>query len=250
MPGIALILAIIFISAIPAAAALLWFRLARYPFSLAKFAISLLAGATSIFIALLLQELLARAGILPPLTGRAGLFAEIFIRIAFTEELSRIFLLAPALFAFRRFALRRPSAEGLGGPPGSPAPSALPEGFRPDADTMGKVWGLVAGLGFGILESAIYGASYPMNALLRAFTATPLHAACGSRVGSSIMIFREKPALAVFQFLSAVAIHGIYNLLIFTPGALAPWVAIFVAFSALASSIQAIVRGMRADSGE
>jgi len=232
MPIIGVILFLILISAIPAGAVFLWFRMSRYPFSPVIFLVSLFVGATSLFVALFLQSFLAETGILPPLTDRRGLFAEIFVRIAFTEELSRLLLLVPMVVVFRRFN------RGM----------VFPEGIS--ADTMGKASGLVAGLGFGILESAVYGASYPVNALLRAFTATPLHAACGSRVGSSIMLFRENTALAVFQFLSAVAIHGIYNLMVVAPGRLSPWIAILVAASALASSIQAISRGMRIENNE
>jgi len=231
MPNIGVLLALILVSAIPAVAAFLWFRLSRYPFSPRMFLVSLFVGATSLFVALLLQNLIAGIGILPPLTDRRGLLAEIFVRIAFAEELSRLVLLVPLFLAFRR--LNR---------------DPLPGGIS--ADTMGKASGLVAGLGFGVLESAIYGASYPINALLRAFTAAPLHAACGSRVGSAITLFRGNTALAVFQFASAVAIHGVYNLMVVAPGRLSPWVAILVAVSALASSVQAISRGMRMEDGE
>ncbi|MCL2192578.1 MAG: PrsW family glutamic-type intramembrane protease [Treponema sp.] len=231
---IGVLIVLILISAIPAGAAFLWFRLSRYPFSPRMFLISLLVGATSLFIALFLQNFLASIGILPPLTDRRGLFVEIFVRIAFTEEISRFLLLIPMFLVFRRFN----QSQG----------KEFPEGIS--ADTMGKAAGLIVGLGFGILESAIYGASYPRNALLRAFTAAPLHAACGSRVGSSVMLFRENSTLAVFQFLSAVAIHGLYNLLLVTPGQLSPWIAILVAISALVSSIQAISRGMRMENGE
>ena len=232
MQNLGILLALILISAVPAVAAFLWFRLARYPVSPQIFLVSLFVGATSLFIALFLQNLVAETGILPPLTDRASLIADIFIRIAFTEELARLLLLAPLFLAFRRLH------------PALIAPAGV------SAEAMGKACGLVAGLGFGILESATYGAAYPLNAVLRALITAPVHAACGSRVGSSIVIFREKPAPAVFQFLSAVAIHGIFNLLVVTPASFAPFVAIFVAFSALASSIQTISKGMRAEDYE
>jgi len=229
MPNIGILLALIAVSAIPAVAAFLWFRLARFPVSPRVFLVSLFAGATSVFAALFLQNFVTETGMLPPLTDRTSLLLEIFVRIAFTEELARLFLLVPLFFAFRRFNQMPASPGGV------------------SADAMAKASGLVAGLGFGILESATYGAAYPINVLFRALITTPLHAACGSRVGASIATFRERPALAVFQFLSAVAIHGIFNLLVVTPARFAPWVAIFVAFSALASSIQMISRGMKAE---
>ena len=239
MTNLGIILALILVSAVPAVAVFAWFRLARYPFSPLAFLLSLFAGATSVFAALFMQHFLAVAGIFPPLTNRTSLLVEIFVRIAFTEEFSRVLLLAPLFLLFRRIGNWKNPAEAAG----------------VSDDTRGKVFGLVAGIGFGIFESAVfgtyYGAAYPfLHVLLRAFTATPLHAACASRVGSSVAGFRKRPALAVFQFLSAVAIHGLYNLLIVTPGRIMPWVAVFVAFSALFSSIQAIVRGMRAEDGE
>jgi len=246
MPNLGILLVLILVSAIPAVAVFIWFRVARYKFSTVVFFISLFVGATSLFAALFLQGLVSGIGILPPLTDSLGLFMEILIRIALTEELSRLLLLVPLFLLFRRFNVTgwamdwaRQPRDGENGI--TPVPLA---------ETMGKTSGLVAGLGFGILESAIYGAADPFNALLRAFTATPLHAACGSRVGSSIMTFRERPALAVFQFISAVVIHGIYNLMIVFPGRFPPFIAIFIAFSALFSSVQAISRGMRAEAGE
>jgi len=222
--GLGLLFAVILVSAVPSAAAFAWFRLARYPFPAPQFLLSLFAGATSVFAALILQGFLA--GILPPVTDRATLLAEIFVRIALAEELGRLLLLIPLFMAFRRFGLWKASPEAIG-----------------------KASGLAAGLGFGLLESAIYGAADPGLALLRAFTATLLHAACGARVGLSIAVCRARPALAIFQFASAVVIHGIYNLLIVTPGGFMPWLAVFVAASALASSAQAIARGMRGEGG-
>ena len=246
MPNLGILLVLILVSAIPAIAVFIWFRVARYKFSTVVFFISLFVGATSLFAALFLQGFVSGIDILPPMTDSVGLFMEILIRIALTEELSRLLLLIPLFLLFRRFNVTGWTTDW------ARQPKYGENGLTPIplTETMGKASGLVAGLGFGILESAIYGASYPVNALLRAFTATPLHAACGSRVGSSIMLFRENTALAIFQFLSAVAIHGIYNLMVVAPGRLSPWIAILVAASALASSVQAISRGMRMENNE
>jgi len=232
MPNLGVLLVLILISAVPAVAVFLWFRLARYPFSPRMFLVSLFVGATSVFVALFLQNFITGIGILPPLTDRASLFAEIFIRIAFTEELARLLLLVPLFLVFLRFKPEQVSPGGV------------------SVETMAKASGLVAGVGFGLLESAVYGAADPVNAILRTLITAPVHAACGSRVGSSIVIFRVRPALAVLKFLSAVAIHGIFNLLVVTPARFALWVAIFVAFFALATSVQAISRGMRAEDYE
>jgi RsiW-degrading membrane proteinase PrsW (M82 family) len=105
---------------------------------------------------------------------------------------------------------------------------------------MASAAGLITGLGFAIIESAVFGASNPGNALLRAFTAAPLHGACGARVGSSIVMFRKYPMQAFFRFIFAVATHGIYDFMLIIPGRLSPVIALLIALSAFASSVLAI----------
>ncbi|MDR2922325.1 MAG: PrsW family intramembrane metalloprotease [Treponema sp.] len=212
---------LILISSIPAIAAFLWFRLARYPFPMPLFSAALIAGAASLFPALLLQNIFRAGSGIFRLSGKWGLFAEIFIRIALTEELSR-FLILLILFAVISRAAGKPIS------------------------VMANAAGFAAGLGFAILESAVYGASSPVNALLRAFTAAPLHGACGSRVGSSVVLLREHPVRGLFRFLSAVAIHGAYNFMLNIPGRLPLIAAVFIAVSALASAIQVIRLEMKA----
>jgi len=116
------------------------------------------------------------------------------------------------------------------------------------AGTMASAAGLIAGLGFAIIESAVYGASNPGNALLRTFTAAPLHGACGYRVGSSVAMFEERPLQAVFRFLSAVVIHGLYNFMLIIPGFVPSMGAILIALSALTTSVLAIRAGMKGES--
>jgi RsiW-degrading membrane proteinase PrsW (M82 family) len=212
---------LIFISSIPAIAAFIWFRLAHYSFSTPRFSATLLAGAASFFLALLLQNFLRAGSGIFNLSGKWGLFAEIFIRIALTEELSR-FLILLILFAVIFRASGKPSG------------------------IMANAAGLVAGLGFAILESAVYGASSPGNALLRAFTAAPLHGACGSRIGSSVVLLQEHPARGILRFLSSVVIHGAYNFILNIPGRFPPIAAVLIAVSALASAIQIIRSEMKA----
>jgi len=211
---------IILFSSVSAIAAFVWFRLARYPFSMPWFSTALLAGATSIFPALFFQYILRTAGgILQP-SGKWSFFAEIFIRIALTEELSR-FLILLILFA----VVRRVSGD----------PVRMP-----------NATGLVAGLGFAILESSVYGASNPVNPLLRAFTSAPLHGACGSRVGSSVVLLPERPVQGILRFLSAVAIHGAYNFMLNIPGRFPTIAAVLIVISALVSAIQVIRSEMKA----
>jgi hypothetical protein len=85
-------------------------------------------------------------------------------------------------------------------------------------------------------------------AFIRAFTAAPLHGACGARVGFAAAELRDSPFPALSRFLSAVAIHGMYNFMILLRGA--PLIlAILVAFSALASSILFIRAGFKSFNG-
>ena len=228
MSGSGVLLVLLLISSIPAIAVLIWFRLARYQFSPTIFSVSLLTGAASFFPALLFQNMLAAGNGIFRATGKWGLFAEIFVRIALTEELSRLLVLAILFF----FIFRLKSAVTA---------------EQIENKTMAGAAGLIAGLGFAILESAVYGASNPANALLRSFTAAPLHGACGFRVGSSIGMFRESPALAIFRFLSAVVIHGIYNFMLLIPGILPPVAAILIALSAFASAVVTIRGRMRGE---
>ena len=211
MSGVMVLLLLILISSILAIAVFVWFRLARYEFPVLLFFCSLLAGATSFFPALLLQEFVPEGGAL-----------SVYIR-AFTEELSRLLPLIILLLLFRRFA------------------AASNNGF-----TTGTAAGLVAGLGFAILEGAVYSAANPDITLLRACTAAPLHGACGSRVGSAVVLFRENPARAITQFLFTVVIHGTYNTLLRIPGILSLIAAVLIALSAFASSVLTIRREMTA----
>jgi RsiW-degrading membrane proteinase PrsW (M82 family) len=233
MPGLGVLIFLLLLSSLPAIAVFVWFRLARYPFSPLRFSCALLAGAISFFPALVFQNVLSAAtGGIVYAIGKWGLIAEIFLRIALTEEFSRLLALVILFFAIRRLR-----------PGGQDSPSPVSSG------TMASAAGLIAGLGFAIIESAVYGASNPGNALLRTFTAAPLHGACGFRVGSSIAMFPERPSHAIFRFLSAVVIHGLYNFMLLIPGIVPSAAAILIALFALISAILAIRSGMRGESG-
>ncbi|MDR2717571.1 MAG: PrsW family intramembrane metalloprotease [Treponema sp.] len=233
MYGFGVLIILLFISSIPAIAVFIWFRLARYPFSLPRFSFSLLAGTVAFFPALFLQKVFSAESEILYTAGKWGLIAEIFVRIAFTEEFSRLIVLVILFSAIHRVNSARQRDPG--------------SSVNVSADTMASASGLIAGLGFAILESAVYGASNPGNALLRTFTAAPLHGACGFRAGSSITMFSERPIQAIFRFLSAVVIHGIYNFMLIIPGFFPSIAAILIALSALATSIMAIRNGMKGE---
>jgi RsiW-degrading membrane proteinase PrsW (M82 family) len=215
------LLLLIAVAALPVFLIYLWIRLSRFNFRLLCFLCSLLAGTAALFLALFLQSILPKMRI-PPDAGVRWNFFEFFIRIALTEELGRLIILLILLRIFRRLAWDTGAVSGA----------------------FTSLTGLVTGLGFAVIESASYGSADMGISLLRAFTSVPLHGACGARVGMAAAGLKQRPIPSVFRFLSAVAIHGMYNLMIVLPGIFS-FLAILIALSALASSLVFIRGEMR-----
>jgi RsiW-degrading membrane proteinase PrsW (M82 family) len=196
-----------------------------------------LAGALALLIAALLQFCSLRT--FPDLDQATGLerffnvIVNVFIRISLTEEAGRVL----ALGLFFRF---RPYQVAVEEPPSSTGYADV------SATAYSAAAGLLAGLGFAIIESASYGAADMSIALFRSFTAAPLHGACGARIGMGVMMFRERPGQGIFRVFSAVAIHGMYNLMVLSPGIPRAF-PVLVALSALASSVQVIRSGLSAE---
>jgi RsiW-degrading membrane proteinase PrsW (M82 family) len=217
-------------AALPVFLVYLWFRLSRIPLPLPWFFMSLFGGLLAVFAALVLQTLV------PPglFQGGKTVLPEIFFRIALTEELSRLLVLLPLFRLFRRFT-------GI-------FMKAPPDRDRTAAGSLTKgeycATGLVCGLGFALIEGATYGASDIGVALLRAFTAAPLHGACGSRVGLAAAGFAARPLRGASRFFSAVIIHALYNFMILLPG-ISSALAVLAAFSFLLSSLFLIKRCYR-----
>jgi len=202
-----ILLLLIIAAALPVIFAFCYFRLKKPQLTLSLFLVSLAAGIISLLIAALLQTLF------PYMRGQGGpfpVFYNVFFRIALIEELSRIVILVP----FFRAVKRRRTID-------LPLCAAV---------------GLTAGLGFAMLESAFYGLADANITLLRAFTAAPLHGACGIRAGAAAFFFSRFPFRALFLFTFAVLIHGAYNMMIVNP-ALPSVLALLIAFTALFSSL-------------
>ena len=209
---------IIFVSSIPVIIVYIWFRFSKYNISLIRFLFVLLAGAAAFFPALIMQDLLNFSF---ATDSRLVLFYHVFIRIAFTEELSRMLMLFIFFYISARIA--NESSE-------QPSWHDVKKGYAA---------GLVAGLGFAILENAVYAASNTSILILRTVTAAPLHAACGSRVGAAAVMVRSNPIQSFFRLFTAVAIHGIYNFMTAIPG-IPSIAAVLIAITALTSSIISI----------
>ncbi|MDR1949770.1 MAG: PrsW family intramembrane metalloprotease [Spirochaetaceae bacterium] len=216
MNGLRILFLLIILSALPVFLVGIWFRASKYPLGPRWFLLSLLSGVISLFPAALLQSFFSRQdGVL-----LGSLLFKIFVQIALTEEAGRLLVLFALFWLWRRRGKR----------PDPPAPSFW------------AATGLLSGLGFAVVETASYGAVNLGLALLRAFTAAPLHGACGARVGLTAASLKTEPVRAVLRFLSAVALHGMYNFMILSPGLPAIF-SVFIAFSALASSLLAIRSG-------
>ena len=209
MNGIWILLLLILAAALPVIFAFFWFRFRKSPLTLPWFLLSLAAGIVSLFVVALVQKFFFPSG-KEGMGGLGSVIFSIFIRIALVEEVSRLVALIPLVKAgSRRLKAGR---------------------------TFSAALGLVAGLGFAMLENASYGTADVYITLLRAFTAAPIHCACGIRAGTAVFEFRRSPVKALFLFVSAVLIHGAYNLIIVSP-ALPSALAIVIALSALLTSL-------------
>jgi RsiW-degrading membrane proteinase PrsW (M82 family) len=233
MYGTWVLLVLIFISSLPVIAIYIWFRIAKFQFSIVWFLFALLAGAAAFFPALVLQDLLS----FPVFAQiRTALFYEFFIRIALTEELSRLLM----LFIF--FWISSLVSKGNIANQEDLPTSELSDNQSLSSSIIkkGTATGLIAGLGFAILENArLAASSMDFNiALLRIFT-TALHGACGARVGVAAVMFPGNPVRALLRVFTATAIHGVFNFMVVRPG-LTSIVAFLIAACALLTSIFSI----------
>jgi len=237
MSGWLILALIILSSSIPVLAVFFWFHVSRYPLSSIRFLLIVLAGAAAFFPALVLQSFFPQDFSIP---GRLGLIIQIFLPVALTEEFSRLLVLLVFFYITRKIDAGRRSIETIHS--GVSASVSAPAGYG--TVIYGSAVGLVAGFGFAILESAAYGAANPGVTLLRLFTAAPIHGACGARIGAAALLFRTHPTQALFRFLTAVMIHGIYNFMIVIPGFISI-AAVLIALFSLASAILSIHGGMK-----
>jgi RsiW-degrading membrane proteinase PrsW (M82 family) len=215
MNGLWVLLLLIFTAALPVFLAFLWFR--RLKLKSLSFLLSLAAGVLALLIAAVLQNFLPfpeRAG--PDEGGPASLLFGVFIRVALVEEFGKYVTLY--------FLLR------------------WTKGRNDPSFASGAAAGLAAGLGFAAVENASYGAAGIGIALLRAFTAAPLHGACGARTGAAAELWENSRVRGALSFFSALMIHGIYDLILVSPG-LPPFLAALIALAALGSSLAALSRG-------
>jgi hypothetical protein len=225
--GILLLFLLIIISALPLAAALLWFSLAKIlhpPWLIA----SVLGGMLSLPLAGFLQALFPAA----PVSGLASLLVRLFLQIALTEEAGRLAVLA-VLLTFFRAAQRRSSLK-----------ANLIDGAaaEPFTESQAAAAGLITGFSFALVETIYYGAGGLGIALLRAVTAAPLHGACGSRVAAAVYHIPARPPLALSRFLAAVFIHGSFNFIVLRPN-IPHFIPVILTAAVLLPSLKSVQRG-------
>jgi len=221
MHGTLVLLGLILLSSIPLIIVFIWFRLAKYQISPYRFLFALLAGATAFFPALFLQEFITFP---VHLSGRMALFFKHFIHTALTEELSRFLVILVFFWISHRV---------------SPAESERLASSK--AISYATAIGLIAGLGFALMETAVYAASDRNVLPLRIILTTAVHGACGSRIGAAAFIIRSNPFQAIMSILTAIAIHGIFNMLLNMYGFSTLAAAILIAISALLTAIMTII---------
>ncbi len=88
--------------------------------------------------------------------------------------------------------------------------------------TDGVVYGMVASVGFAVVENLLYVGEPAAVLLLRAVTAVPLHAGCGALIGYFVGRARFDPRARTATGLGvAVLVHGTYDATIFIGGSTA-----------------------------
>lgn len=204
---------LISISVLPVLAVYIWIRIRKFPMGFPWFLAALLSGVFSLGAAALIQSFFPNSDEI----GLGILLVKIFIQIALTEELARLGVLLLLFWLARGFSKYR---------------DRLTPAF-------GTATGLIAGLGFAVIETAFYGAANFNVALIRAVTAAPLHGACGARIGLGAVGLKKEPFLAVLRFFYAVIIHGMYNFMLVSPR-VPVFFPILIAITALISSIQTL----------
>ena len=216
MKGIWILLFIILSSALPAILVFFWFRSKKPAVTLPWFLASLAAGFISFLLSALVHDLFFPKGV----DTLWPVLFTIFVRIALVEESSRLVVLLPFLKKSKN--------------------------SQYNDSSFGAALGLVAGLGFAVIESAFHGITNVNITVLRLFTTAPLHGACGIRAGKVVFTLRKNPLKAVFLFASTVLIHGTYNLIIVSPAYPSALSAV-IAFAALFASFNHLKADNRED---
>jgi RsiW-degrading membrane proteinase PrsW (M82 family) len=231
MSSILLVLLVFVISIIPIIIAVYFFETQKgfQGFSLVVLPLSFAGGLVSVALAggvqLLLQIPLAAQAVAgaPALaiinTIKLQTLYRIFIEIALTEEGAKLLIASILARLLRRLILKAPLARTSGA-----------NNFR--------TFALFSGFMFSAMETVFFSLGNVQTGLLRAISASPLHGACSLRAANAVVSLRRKrTGRAIFDFLTAILLHGLYNLLN-ERGGISAILAVGLALSALISGIQ------------
>jgi RsiW-degrading membrane proteinase PrsW (M82 family) len=214
MNAIWILLLLILISALPILPLSLWIRRRGFPIRLAWFLLALLAGAVSLALAALIQTLIPASDSVT----LGNLIMSIFVRVVLPEEISRFLVLLVLFEIGRRFHISTDNS---------------PDPVR----TYGVLTGLIAGLGFAVIETAFYSSADFRIALIRAISAAPLHGACGAHIGFGAINIKTAPVRALGHIFYAALIHGMYNFMLISSG-VSVILSLLIAITAFLASIQ------------
>ncbi|MBT3275639.1 MAG: PrsW family intramembrane metalloprotease [Spirochaetales bacterium] len=144
-------------------------------------------GFFAVLPALILELIVSEFG--EKLTGTAYLLFRAFVIAAFVEE-------GVKLGVIRIFVYRKPAFDEV---------------------TDGILYAVTASLGFAFFENILYSFGPPALLIIRGLTAVPLHAAASGIMGYYLGFAKVKQENHILKgFLIAIAIHGLYDFLLFT----------------------------------
>jgi RsiW-degrading membrane proteinase PrsW (M82 family) len=180
--GTGWLIVLLFLSAAPLALAFPYLARKRPNFGTSRFLLAAAVGFIAIVPAALVQAAAPRIG-----QGALDLLFHAFVVIALSEEGAKFLLLR------------------------------ITRKFWGNADN-GIPAGIAASLGFAFFETIVYASVNPSALVIRAVTAAPLHAACGSWIGRAALASRPFGFVSVFYVFFAVSVHGAYDMALLVPG--------------------------------
>lgn len=192
MNGFLSLFTLILLAALPIVLAYFWLIIRKYRFSMIWFLCALLAGIISVSVAVCIQL------IIPSITVEttADLFINIIVRTAIPEEAGKFI----TIFLFVLLAKRWKRLHPI------------------ETISDGAAAGLIVACGFALFETAGYAMSNLQITFFRAISASLIHAACGIRIGMSVVLFRtHKTGSGIWNMLLAILIHTAYNFIILNP---------------------------------
>jgi hypothetical protein len=195
-----------------------WYFHAKHAVPMRLFWAAMLAGAFAVLLAAGAQLLVAPLSPQPNLrTGvKWPVLYTIFIEIAATEELARVLMLTLSVSLFKNTLKNTPHKTALV-----------------------RTMGMILGFTFAAVETVFFTMTSIDSGFVRAFSAVPLHGACGIRAGNAALYRKHSPGLSLLSLFFAIMLHGIYNFLV-QRGGLFPYLGIALVITAFISGAQTI----------